>query len=100
MTEIGRRAGTLVGTAVMAITIVVGVVSHGDIASVAIYGLIGGFIFGAGAAMIGNLVQGYIVASAVKEAERIAIEKQLAKKMASEQAKARQTKAQSATKAQ
>jgi hypothetical protein len=66
----------------MAITILVGVLSHGNIAYVSIYGLGGGLLFGAGGVVIGNLIHGYVIASAMKEAERLAIERELAKKMA------------------
>ena len=66
------------------ITVMVGIFSNGEMARVAIYGLAGGILFGAGGFVIGNLVQSYVLASAMKEAERKALEKELAGKMAAE----------------
>jgi len=44
LTEIGRRLGMLFGSAAMLVTILVGLFSHGNIATVAIYGLAAGIL--------------------------------------------------------
>jgi hypothetical protein len=72
----------------MAITILVGVVSNGDMARIAIYGLAGGILFGAGGFVIGSLVQSYIMAAAIKEAEKRALDKELTRKMVMDQIEA------------
>lgn len=91
LTEIGRRLGMLFGSAAMLVTILVGLFSHGNIATVAIYGLAAGILFGAGGLLIGSLVQSYIVEAAKKEVERRLLERELAQKMMTDPEQAAQS---------
>jgi hypothetical protein len=68
----------------MAVTVIVGILNHGDPAITSIYGLVAGLLFGGGALFTGNLLQSYIIDAAIKEAERKALEKELERKLGEE----------------
>jgi hypothetical protein len=53
----------------MAVTILVGMLYGGDVMLIAIYGVLGGIIFGAGGGLIGNVISNYVMDAAFKEIE-------------------------------
>lgn len=68
----------------MAVTVVVGILNNGNPALVAVYGLVAGLLFGGASLFVGNLLESYIIESAMREAERRALEKELEKKLKEE----------------
>ncbi len=86
MTEIGRRTAILVGTGAFAISVLAGVLYGGDLMMASIKGLAAGVVFGAGGLLIGNLIEGYILQAARREAAQRALERELAREMAAKAA--------------
>ena len=85
MTEIGRRTAILSGTIAFAMSVLVGIF-YGDLVKVCLLALAAGLIFGTGGMLIGNLIDGYIIAAAKRELARQALEKELRMELAASEA--------------
>lgn len=77
MTEFGRRGALAAGAAALAATVVFGILMDGDPVYVVLQGVLAAVIFGAGGLLIGNLLQGYILAAARREVVDAAVRKKM-----------------------
>ncbi len=82
MTEFGRRGAILAGATAMLVVVLIAFFTRGNLVSGVIQGLAAALLFGAGGLLIGNLMHGYVISAAQREATRITMQREIAEELA------------------
>ncbi len=85
MSEIGRRVAIIFGGSAFTISVLVGVISNGDLMYTCVLGLLAGIFFGTGGLLIGNLAEKYVYQAAQRELTRRAMEQKIAQDLIGEE---------------
>jgi hypothetical protein len=84
LSEIGRRVAIIFGGSAFTISVLIGVISNGDLMYTCVLGLLAGIFFGTGGLLIGNLAEKYVYQAAQREVTRRAMEQKIAQELIGE----------------